>query len=417
MLRFIHVLVIGVYCVLPIAGFISTLYDLRRNRKRFAQFLMTAAMGLTLGVALALVYATAVAGRVSIPQALLAGYFAISLLLLLKIFDFGVRQSLRRLAGLHSSAAPRFFILRAAFVATVRVAIVAGVGLPLVFAAAMTYRPKAQSKDSPQSQMGFEYQSVEFRSTDGLKLAGWWIPTNETRQRNAQWRRCTVLVCHGLGASKSNQLILGRRLVPDGFNVLAFDFRAHGESGGQLTTFGDLERRDVLGAVRWLRATHPEQCNKIFGVGASMGAVALIEAAADDSPEGRAIEAIAAYAAYDSLPSLARTVSRDYFIQPVSWLALNIGMPMASVQTGRNLSHFRPADDIPALWPRPILFIHGRRDRIITFEHGQSLYDHAVQPKYYLWLPEGDHNDIVESDGAARVVLEFFKTARPLPVI
>src|SRR4029078_1443198 len=98
----------------------------------------------------------------------------------------------------------------------------------------------------------------------------WWIPgaSGETGR--------TILLCHGHSANKATQLSLVRKLVPIGYNVLAIDFRGHGESAGQLTSFGDLERRDVLGAVRWLRATHPEATHKIFGLGASMGAAALI---------------------------------------------------------------------------------------------------------------------------------------------
>jgi alpha-beta hydrolase superfamily lysophospholipase len=138
---------------------------------------------------------------------------------------------------------------------------------------------------------------MTFAASDGVELVGWWIPAARAPASvrgslRQQWGKNTVLVCHGLAANKSNQLVMARQLVPGGFNVLAFDFRAHGESGGQLTTFGKLEVNDVLGAVRWVRENHADQAHKIFGVGASMGGSALIVAAADDSDQGRAIEAV-----------------------------------------------------------------------------------------------------------------------------
>jgi fermentation-respiration switch protein FrsA (DUF1100 family) len=219
-----------------------------------------------------------------------------------------------------------------------------------------------------------------------------------------------------LAASKSNQLVMAAPYPTAGFNVLIFDFRAHGESGGQLATFGDRERRDVLGAVRWLRANHADAARQIFGVGASQGAAALIAAAADDSDEGRAIEALAVYGTYDSLPSLTRSVSQKYFFPPLRQLLIHVGLPVASAQTGSNLTAFAPAQLVADVWPRPILIIHGRRDEIISFDHGESLYEHAYQPKYSLWL-DGDHNEIVGSEAAGRVVVEFFKVAEPVPVI
>jgi fermentation-respiration switch protein FrsA (DUF1100 family) len=212
-------------------------------------------------------------------------------------------------------------------------------------------------------------------------------------------------------------LILARAYPPEGFNVLIFDFRAHGESGGQFTTFGDRERRDVLGAVRWVRAQHAGDAEKIYGVGASLGAAALIAAAADNSDEGRAIDALAVYGTYDNLSSLTRSIGQSYFFPPLRQLLIHVGLPLASLQTGADLAHFAPAELVPKLWPRPILIVHGRRDEIIRFDHGEALYDAAVQPKYNFWLKDGSHNDIVDSEAAAKIVVEFFKTAEPVPVI
>jgi fermentation-respiration switch protein FrsA (DUF1100 family) len=63
------------------------------------------------------------------------------------------------------------------------------------------------------------------------------------------------------------------------------------------------------------------------------------------------------------------------------------------------------------------MIIHGRRDEIVNFDHGHMLYESAVQPKYNLWLTEGRHNDIIDNESAAKLVVEFFKQAVPVPVI
>src|SRR5439155_18247527 len=176
---------------------------------------------------------------------------------------------------------------------SLRVCILILIGLPYIMAAVMTYRPKVAPADDPRKQLGYSFEPVSFRTSDGLSISGWWMPAIEQSRRRARrvdFGSNTVIACHGLGSSKSNQLIMARPFVPAGYNVLIFDFRAHGQSDGQLSSFGDLERRDVLAAARWLRESRSAQSKEIFGVGASMGGAALIAAAADPSEEGQSIK-------------------------------------------------------------------------------------------------------------------------------
>jgi fermentation-respiration switch protein FrsA (DUF1100 family) len=303
----------------------------------------------------------------------------------------------------------------------IRAALLIIVGLPYVMATVMTYRARVAPPDDPQKQLGYPFERINFRTSDGMKIAGWWIPAVENRRRGARrsgdFGQSTVIVCHGLASNKSNQLILSRGFVPHGLNVLIFDFRAHGESDGQLSSFGDLERRDVLAAVKWVRENHPRQSQHVYGVGASMGAAALIAAAADASPEGQAIEAVAVYGTYDSLQNEFESVARDRFVTPLRWLLERFAMPMASAQLGTDLSAFSPADLAGKLWPRPILVIHGVRDQIIDFERGRALFDAASQPKQRLWIDGADHNAIINDEDAATRVREFFRSAEPLRVI
>ncbi len=426
MLQVLHWVIVAVYLLLPVGAVVLAIRQRRRGEKGAIKgIVLTGIAGVTLSLAMSVIYATAAGGRVLVGQVLLGGYFATGMLLLLKVFDWVVRVGVRKGLFIPSARAENVkmsggLLVRIFVGAIVRVVIVAGVALPYVMSSVMTYRPKVGPGDNPKTQLGFEFERVEFRASDGVSLVGWWIPAGKQTKRSERWEEWgenTVLVCHGLGANKSNQLFMARQLVPGGFNVLAFDFRAAGESGGQLSTFGDLERRDVLGAVKWVRENRADEGRKIFGVGASMGGSALIAAAADASEEGRAINAVATYAAYDSLDGLAQSVTKNYFLPPLGWLVMKVGVPLASVQTGADLRSFSPANLAGEMWPRPLLLIHGVQDRIIPFEHAQRLYEGAALPKFFLWIEKGDHNDVLGDEGAARAVLRFFRTAKEEPVI
>jgi fermentation-respiration switch protein FrsA (DUF1100 family) len=439
MLRLLHLLIVGVYCILPAAVVLFLL--LRRNRPHvdgtgrtrgspLASVAVTFVAGLAISVSLCLIYGRATSGRVPITQMLLGMYFAAAMLVLLRGFDAALLWTIRRTLMLHRAGPPTVMRgMRVFLMYILRTVVLVAVGLPYVMAAVMVYRPKVTPLDDPRVQLGFDFQRVEFRASDDTKLVGWWMPAQRdvgSRGRRTtlaptvdadDFAKDTVIVCHGLASNKSNQLILGRRLVPGGFNVLAFDFRAHGESGGQTTAFGALEKRDVLGAVKWVREHHPDESRQIFGVGASMGATALISAAADPSPQGQSISAVACYAAYDDLDLLVGDLSKEYFEQPLGWLLEHVGVPLASAHAGADLTAFAPAREVANVWPRPVLLIHGEQDEIIPFARGRNLYDFTAQPKYYLWYPKGTHNDIVADEPAAEVVRKFFREAKAVPVI
>lgn len=89
----------------------------------------------------------------------------------------------------------------------------------------------------------------------------------------------TIVVCHGYMCNKSDIAFL--RLMFPNYNVMTFDFRAHGEKrDGQYCTFGRDEALDVMAAVRYLK-TRPEVAGKpIIAYGFSMGAASAIEAQA-----------------------------------------------------------------------------------------------------------------------------------------
>jgi alpha-beta hydrolase superfamily lysophospholipase len=420
----LHWIIVAIYIVLPAAVLAAAVHRQRRHGHKgvISTQIVTFVAATAVGLGLNLVYAAGTHGRPTVAQVLLASYFAAGMLFIVRGYDAALQIGLRRLMRLRQPGEVGLSRgLRVLAFATLRAILLFAVGLPFVIACLATYRPKVMPGEDPRQLLSFQFDRVEFRASDGTRLVGWWIPAQAAATRaernSSTWGTQTVLVCHGLAASKSNELVLARRLVPAGFNVLLFDFRAHGESAGQLATYGALEKSDVLGAVRWIRQNHAAQAEKIFGVGASMGGAALLSAAADPSDEGRAIAAVAAYACYDDLRLLAADTAAHYFAWPLDKLLLNLSLPLASLHSGADLIHYVPAADAHDLWPRPFLLIQSENDEIIDYQRGVHLLDAASPPKYRVFYPEATHAELLNNDAAARLVVEFFRTARTQPVI
>ncbi len=116
-------------------------------------------------------------------------------------------------------------------------------------------------------------EGVRFKASDGVDLEG-------SILRGAADAPAVVL-CHDLDESKTSLVNLAIALHKAGFTILSIDFRAHGGSGGTITTLGIAEKRDVLGAVDFLTTQEHADTKRIGVYGTGMGAHAAVLAAAD----------------------------------------------------------------------------------------------------------------------------------------
>lgn len=199
----------------------------------------------------------------------------------------------------------------------------------------------------------------------------------------------TVVVVHGFAGSRHHPEVVALRdaLVEDGFSVLTFDLRGHGDSEG-LCTLGDLEEHDVAAVVDLARTEH----DRVVLVAASMGAVAALRYAAGSAERIEGVVAVSSPAAW-RIP-----------LTPRGWLStlLTRTPPGRRFLASRNIRVARKwtGPEAPlALVERidaPVAFIHGHRDRWIhpmaslelhrvTREHRRlelvSGMGHAFDPK------------------------------------
>src|SRR5260221_12006084 len=134
-------------------------------------------------------------------------------------------------------------------------------------------RRRRPDPEDPPSNYGLDFEEISFISRDHIKIVGWWIPAPDAVG--------TIVVCSGQNGSMDGDTKQIPPLHEAGFNVLMFDFRAHGRSEGDCVTIGMYEKEDLLGALDYLGDVRGIM--RVGVLGFSMGAaVALITAALSD---------------------------------------------------------------------------------------------------------------------------------------
>lgn len=243
------------------------------------------------------------------------------------------------------------------------------------------------------------------RTSDGVRLAGWYIPTTGDAGPTGP----TVVVLHGWSSNKSDLLDHVELLAP-AYNVVAFDLRRHGQSSAELpTTQGVTEQRDLETVLDWLDAQKGPRRIAVLGV--SMGGATAVAEARDD-------ERVAAIVLDSTHPTLqaaveARLERAGYPLAlPASWGILMGGL----LRTGIDMTSVDPDRGLSRMGERPVLVLVGGADQSIGDEPGERLIARAEEEGVPVTLEvcEGaGHAELIRTcpDEYAAWVLGFLDSA------
>ena len=204
---------------------------------------------------------------------------------------------------------------------------------------------------------GFEYHDVAIETSDGVTLHGWFIAGQSSR---------VLLFFHGNAGNISHRLDSIGQFRALGLSVLIIDYRGYGQSAGRTTESGIY--RDAAAAWRYLTDDRGIVASDIIVFGRSLGASVASHLAARRQPLALIVES-----AFTSVPDIAQDL---YPWLPARWL---------SRLRHATREHVR---DVRC----PVLVIHSRDDEIIPFQHGESIFASANEPRTLLQL-RGTHND------------------------
>ncbi len=238
------------------------------------------------------------------------------------------------------------------------------------FFAQRIIRPPQKKLWARPSDIGMEYEDVQFPARDGVRISGWFIPATGGRQDGA-----TLIMTHGWpwnrlgtpaddplsrmnGSNPLDLLRLAYGLHQEGFNLLMIDLRNHGESAPTPpVTFGLQESNDLLGAIDYLNGRSDINNNRIGCIGFSMGANTILYAL----PQTDQIKAAIAVQP-TSISIFTRRYGRD-LLGPIGGIVIKLAEIMYRRQGGIPFNAVQPAFAAAAAGDVPILYIQGDGDR------------------------------------------------------
>ena len=225
---------------------------------------------------------------------------------------------------------------------------------------------------------GLAFDDVRFRSADGRQLAAWVVPHPHARGN--------IIFCHGHGRSRGQVAGMLRQFHALALNVMAFDFRGHGDSDGHTSTFGHREVNDLLAAVQYMRHRYPDQPLLLAGV--SLGAAVALQAL-PQLPDVRGVWSEGAFARLDHtvdhefqwLPRLVRRPLENVYYA-LGWLDCGFWGPSVN-----------PVDRLEGV-SVPVFFCHGREDDLVPLTEGQLLFERYRGPKECWWVEHASHYNV-----------------------
>jgi uncharacterized protein len=194
-----------------------------------------------------------------------------------------------------------------------------------------------------------------------------------------------IIISHGVTENKLSSIKYVKFFLNRGFNVLMYDHRRHGESGGKTTSYGYYEKYDLQAIVHWLKRDIGP--NLLLGIhGESMGAATLLLYA------GMLEDGAHFYIADCPFSDLKEQVA--YLIKKEFKLPTNLVLPISNfflrLRDNYTLQDISPISVIDKI-KKPILFIHTKKDDFILPSMTEELYQRKKGPKQLYLAENGLH--------------------------
>jgi pimeloyl-ACP methyl ester carboxylesterase len=226
-------------------------------------------------------------------------------------------------------------------------------------------------------QYGLAYETIDFSTADGVRLRGWFIPAPGGESGR------TIIFCHGWRSNRGEMLRDTHFLAGQGFNLFYFDFRASGESKGDLSSVGYLETRDFDAAYEFLRTNRPHAAESVAVFGTSMGGSVAVYAAAK-YPELACLLAENTFLSYNKVVACWswNRLKTPYF----PMVALTLFFVRRKLKA--DPEPYSPVYSVAGV-KAPVLFINGDHDDLVPLADADRLFGMCPSEKKQMWVVAG----------------------------
>jgi len=245
--------------------------------------------------------------------------------------------------------------------------------------------------DPPATAVAQRWEDVSFNATDGVPLKGWWFTSTvgtfgSPIATGVSIDRAAVIV-HGRGRNRINSNFrpdkIAAMLLAHRYNVLLFDLRGHGESGGERYSLGQYEPRDIVAAVALAAEKTGVPKSRVAVIGESLGGGSSIMTVAADPGIGPVVTD----SAYADGYTVVSEVGPKYSGLP-AFFTPGIAI-MSRLFFGLDVWSVRPLDVVKAHPERAWLFIQCTGDTTVFTHHGIDLKNASANAATELWLVDG----------------------------
>ena len=248
--------------------------------------------------------------------------------------------------------------------------------LVLFFAQRAVLFPAPTSARTVPQAAGFpEAEEHILTTADGEKVVLWHVPARPGRP--------VVLYFHGNGDYLAGFFGRFRALIADGTGIVAVSYRGYAGSSGRPSEPGLLQ--DAAAAYAFTAARY--SADKIVAWGFSLGTGVAVALAAE-RPVGKLI----LEAPYTSVVDVAAAA---FWFAPVRLLMQD------QFRSDQRIARIRV----------PLLVMHGALDPAIPVAFGERLFALANEPKRFVRLARGGHNDL-DNFGAIEIARNFINLAK-----